>query len=42
MGLQTLLELTYLINIYTLPSTKGPNPGLIPVNTITWYWQLLQ
>lgn len=26
MGLQTLPGLTYLINIYTVPCTKGPNP----------------
>jgi len=27
MGLQTLLGLTYLINTYTVPCTKGPNPS---------------
>lgn len=26
-GLQTLLGLTYLINIYTVPCTEGPNPS---------------
>lgn len=27
MGLQTLLGLTYLINIYAVPCTKEPNPS---------------